>query len=195
MVAFRRDFLVAEWVNEWMDGHPFYYSCLGFRYYSLSIYIRPNGRCLFTPVYLWDISEEESGGQVCLGPESPLIFKPESDAGNSCSVSAFRTRWNSEVSWGSWCSRIGYTWGSPAEPHLVCLVLVLTLALRLLVLVLIHGSHGRFTSCRCWTSSGSGELPGLLVSWWERAGRKNGHLPPNRSLPLSRNKTVIFQNR
>lgn len=58
-------------------------------YYCPSIYIRHNEKGWFIPVHLWDISKEEICGQVCLGLESPLIFKPESDADNSCSFSAF----------------------------------------------------------------------------------------------------------
>lgn len=101
-------------LNEWMDRGSLYYSYLGIRYYCMSIYGRHKERAWCAPVHLWDISKEEICGQVCLGPESPLIFKSESDADNSWSFSAFWTRCSNEFSRGSWC-----LWRSPAEPHLV----------------------------------------------------------------------------
>lgn len=182
--------MVAKRVNEWMDRHPFHRSSLGFRYYYLRIYIRPNERGWLTPVYLWDIPEEEIGGQVCLGPESALIFKPESDADNSCSFSAFWTRlimrfhgvheapgwamhgdhqqtlisspWYLPHSWGSWSSFM-----NPVTE----------------VLVADAEPYPEVVN-----------FPASLFSWWERAGRENGHLPPTSVLPFSWNKTVKFRN-
>lgn len=105
-VAFNRYFLDAnEQMNGWMDRPSSYNSSLSIRYYYLSIYIRCNERA-GPKVYLWYFSEEEICGQVCLGFEPPLIFKPESDSGNSCPCSASWTRHSNEVSWGPWCSRI-----------------------------------------------------------------------------------------
>lgn len=90
-----------------MDRHSFCNSSMGIRCYCPSMYIRHN-ETFWAKVGLWDTFEKGICGQVCLGLESPLIFKPESDADNSCPFSASWTGCGHEVSRGPGCSGIAW---------------------------------------------------------------------------------------
>lgn len=163
MVAFNRDFLDAKWVDECMDRHSFCNSSTGIRCYCPSMYIRHNEK-FWAKVDLWDTFEKGICGQVCLGLESPLIFKPESDARNSCPFSASWTGCGNEVSWGPGCSEIAWF---------------------LRVSVQAYESRDRCTGCWGWSSARSSELPGLLVFLGvggERMIIKEFHLYPGTKL-------------